>query len=272
MPEHWEMAQREQFRDGAPSYGVEFDPQKYATDASMITVNAALDFGWCREQLAMHAAPGTPALLWHISLAFVYNGQVPEDSRWRRYQEWMASHLLMKAGGQPWPYPGEPGWAINPESAGVWPALFSFWTGEFFRQQRTAYPTGIYFDNANDLMNHKWATFGYTDALIAKKRAAWREGTEWLVRRLRATWDGQIVLVANWAKDKTRWCPYMDCLDGITVEGNPITLWQKRLLMTQYMKNAMRRRRVYSCSWNEERSPLPAIWRTGTHWTERATR
>ena len=67
-----------------------------------------------------------------------------------------------------------------------------------------------------------------------RKRKAWRTGTEWLIRELRARWGNSIVMVANWAKDITRACPYQDVLDGITVERNPTTLKQRIMMARQW--------------------------------------
>ena len=290
--ESWELGQRAQFY-GEPDHGVPFDVQKYGTDDSLITTNVDLDFDWMRGRLAELGAPGRPALCSHVSDWFVWNGNAAPGSRFERYQEAMRPYLLTAGPGLTLndnlvPYPNEPGWALDPESPGVWEAMVNFWDKEIWyrveevvpgQSRREAAgtqdgPVGIYFDNAHDLVWDHWRQMvpGITDDQLRAKQRAWQEGTEWMVRELRRRWGNSIILTANFAHyAKFRKCPYLDVLNGITTERWPATPQDWWMFIVQKIQSARYRRgRTYSCAWHlNGPSPIPGLFRPGSHWSQR---
>jgi hypothetical protein len=129
-------------------------------------------------------------------------------------------------------------------------------------------PVGIYLDGCSDAHTNKLALVGIVGEEFSRHRAAFLAGRAHFLREMRRRWGSNIVLVANWAKDRHRkpWdvLPY---LNGICVEGNPVTIEQKAFLIAAWVRGQGRR---YQASWNTESSPIfDSVVRPGSHWTQR---
>jgi hypothetical protein len=269
-PESWEQANAAHF-DGR----ADFDFERYCQTGAIITINAEMDYGWVREKIAEHT-DGKPALLLHVSCKMLYRGGT-DTSRWRRFQNTMAPHLIRDGAGNPVPWPGyeEYSDAMNPASPGMWEDFSLFWKAEYYDAAIPEHgPTGIYLDDANDWYPGPALQMGFTEEAWRKQRDAFRAGRSWFIRQLRKSFP-DIVIVTNWAKTKTT-PDYLKFTDGVTVEGKPLVRKQFGILYAQLMKvlkynirHWFRRRKAYLASWND---PDAARWpfiQHGSHWEDR---